>query len=105
MSWLRNLIGRRLNSEEQLRKHLPTEEFNKLQKLPDMYDGITKTIDEIIEVSNKITAVGVADEVKKAVSECGNEKCPVHNVTEKICRECEDKPCMDKNKKGDILLC
>jgi len=47
----------------------------------------------------KITAVGVADEVKKAVSECGNEKCPVNNVTEKICRECEDKPCMENKEK------
>jgi hypothetical protein len=98
MSWLRNLIGRRLNSEEQLRKHLPTEEFNKLQKLPDMYDKVTKSIAKIVESSNKITAIGVADQVNKAVNECGNVKCPVHHVTEKICRECEDKPCMENNK-------
>ena len=98
MSWLRNLIGRRLNPEEQLRKHLPTAEFDKLQKLPSMYDGITKSIEEIVEVSNKITAIGVADEVNKAVSVCGNVKCPVHHVTEKICRECEEKPCMENNK-------
>lgn len=97
MSWLRSLIGRRLNSEEQLRKHLPTEEFNKLQKLPDMYDKITKSIAKIVESSNKITAIGVADEVNKAVSECGNNhKCPVNHVTDKICKDCEEKPCMDK---------
>jgi hypothetical protein len=97
MSWLRNLIGRRLNPEEQLKKHLPTEEFDKLKKLPDMYSGVTKSMEECIEISNRITAVGVADRVNRAVSECGNEKCPVHHVTKKICRECEEKPCMGGN--------
>jgi len=95
MSWLKNLV-KRINPSDQLKKHLKTEEFDKLQKLPGMYEGVANSINDSIDISNRITARGIIGEVNEAVDECGNKKCPVNNVTEKICRECEDKPCMDK---------
>jgi hypothetical protein len=96
MSWLKSLVGK-INPNDQLKKHLKTEEFDKLQKLSDMYIGVTNSINDSIDISNRITAKGIVGQVNDAVSECmNNHKCPVNYITDKICMECAEKECLNK---------